>query len=242
MADRKKLSEPSFHRHLEFLEASGDYSQVTISLALAWLLRFEEFCGKRCPLSLQAKDLEDWHKLLTWTPGPSGKLYSQNTVNQAVGTLRRLYRWLLAEGELETDPTRTLLTVKPKRVSQKPEFSVNEKRQLLASPNKETATGIRDRALLGVLLETRASYQACSAIDLKALCFDTGALLTRGRQQQIHSLSFGVLADLERYLNEARPLLIQAPNKALFLNQKGERLSKGSVHQVMLRHRKFCEL
>jgi integrase/recombinase XerD len=230
-------------QHLEALKRSTNYSKTTIYTAQAWLTRFQVFCGDRHPTELRVKDLEQWHKQLAWTPGPTGKLYSPNTVNQAVGAVRRLYQWLLAEGELKVDPTSTLLTPRVKKTrSQKLDLAPSEIRKLLFSPDLESPTGIRDRAILGVLLETKVSRSTCSLIDQDHLCFDTGALLTKGRTRQIHSLSDGLLADLHRYLREGRPLLISGASSALFLNLKGKRHSGPSIQQMIRYHCRLCGL
>lgn len=228
-------------QHLEALSQSGDYSNKTIESARRWLTNLQAFCGDRDPTELRAKDLEQWQKHLVWTPGPSGKLYSPNTVNQAVSVVRRFYRFI--GSELKADPTRTLLTPGVKKTRRQAlDFKPSEVRRLLFSPNLESPAGIRDRAVLGVLLETQISRPACSRIDQKHLCLDTGALLTKCRSQQIHSLSDGLLADLERYLREARPLLVSEVTAALFLNKNGDRYSGQSIQKMVRFHRQLCDL
>jgi integrase/recombinase XerD len=184
-----------------------------------------------------------WHKELTWMPGAGGKLYSESSVNQAVGAVRRLYRWALAAGLVEADPTGLLVTRAAKRTrTNRLELLPTESRRLLASPSLETPAGIRDRAIFGVLLEAGISRPACSRIDLKDLQLDTGALMTRGRGQRIHSLSPGLQADVERYLREARPLMLDGSNPALFLNINGDRISSGSIQQALRYHRQLLGL
>jgi integrase/recombinase XerD len=227
--------------HLRALEASDDYSPATIRAAIPWLLHFQEFCGARDPAELKPKDLEQWQKYLTWTPGPSGKLYSEATVNQAVGAVRRFYRHLLAEDKLATNPTETLVTPKARVTrSFKLDFEPAQKRAVFASLDPDSPFGIRDRAVLGVLMEAGISQPACSRIDQDHLCFDTGALLAKGRKQTIHSLTDGLLADLHRYLRDARPLLVGDTTPAFFLDRNGNRLSPGSVRQVVNRARRIA--
>lgn len=226
--------------HLQYLRECGDFSQATAASAQAWLRRLETFCGDRCPSELHAADLVAWHRELTWTPGPGGKLYSESSVNQAVGAVRRFYRWALAEGRVKVDPTGDLVTRVAKRTrGNRLELSPSQARKLLSSPSAETPVGIRDRAIFGILLETGASRQACANIDLGHLQLDTGALLTRGRSQRVHSLSDGLLADIERYLREARPLLLRRPGPALFLSSSGDRIKAGSIQQTLRHHRKL---
>ena len=229
-------------QHLQALRSDGA-SKSTVESAEAWLQNFWVFCRGRCPSKMKAKDLVAWHKELVWTPGPSGKLYSASSINCAVGAVRRFYRWALAEGRIETDPTGELVTRKaePAR-SNRLELTPTEARKLLASTDLETPLGIRDRAIFGVLLETGISRPACAGIDLCHLHFETEALLTKGRRQQIHSLSAGLLADLGRYLREARPLLLSVRNPALFLNSNGDRVTGGSIQQALRRHRQLAGL
>lgn len=230
--------------HLKALRRRGSgYSKATAASAEAWLRRFGTFCGDRCQSQLRAADLVAWQKELTWTPGPRGKLYSESSIFQAVGAVRRFYRWALAEERIKSDPTGSLVTraAKPAR-SNRLELSPTEARKLLGATSLDTPAGIRDRAIFGVLLETGISRPACAGIDLGHLQLDTGALLTRGRSQQIHSLSPGLLADIERYLREARPLLLNLANSALFLNSNGDRISAGSIQQTLRHHRQLTNL
>ncbi|MFA7483798.1 MAG: phage integrase N-terminal SAM-like domain-containing protein [Vulcanimicrobiota bacterium] len=229
--------------HLASLRESGDYSKATIALAVPWLLHFQKFCGGRDPAELKPKDLEQWHKHLAWNPGPSGKLYSEATVNTAVGAVRRFYRWGLAAGKFQTNPAETLVTPKAKRISsQKLTLEPRQLRKVFSLLEPDTPSSIRDRAVLGVLVETGISRSACSRIDRAHLCFDTGALLTRGRTQQIHSLTDGLLSDLHRYLRDARPLLVTDITPALFLNRSGNRLSAPSIQQLAKKARKLAAL
>lgn len=228
--------------HLQALRRDGA-SRSTIQSAESWLQHFWVFCRGRCPSELNSSDLVDWHKELVWIPGPSGKLYSEASINQAIGAVRRFYRWALANSRVQSDPTNELTTRKVEsRRTNRLELRPTEARKLLASPSLETPAGIRDRAIFSVLLETGISRPACAGIDLGHLQLDTGALLTKGRSQQIHSLSHGTLADLERYLREARPLLLDLANPALFLNLNGDRISAGSIAQTLRHHRQLAGL
>ena len=80
---------------------------------------------------------------------------------------------------------------------------------------------------------TGISRGACSRINRDHLCFETGALLSRSRCQKIHSLDDGLLADLHRYLREARPLLVKENTPALFLDRYGNRLSTRAIDQLI---------
>jgi integrase/recombinase XerD len=223
----------------EYLKAmrDGGYSEETLLLTAAWLERFQRFFAPRSLLVLKVRDLQDWHQSLSWVPGPRGKLYAANTIDQAVGAVRRFYRWALAEGLISSVPTATLRT--PRRPSAKHwQPTTAEARKLLAMTSNAMATGIRDRALLGLLFETGIPVAVCSRLDLGHLQLDTGTLLAAGRLREIHSLSDGLLDDLERYLHHGRPLLCRRPSEALFLGLRGDRLTAEAARVRLADYRK----
>ena len=78
---------------LAHLKSRG-YADSTLAISRSWLERFQGCCSKSLK-ELRPKDLEVYHQRLHWEPGPSGKLYSQNTVNQAVGVLKTYFRWCI---------------------------------------------------------------------------------------------------------------------------------------------------
>lgn len=219
--------------YLESLRQQCRYSVTTLSITSGWLSRLEQFAGDRELMALRSSDLMAWRQELTWKPGPSGRLLSENTVNQAVLAVRGFYRWAVATGVLSKDPAADLkIRAVPRQRRQ--QLGSKDVRALLSFPDLDTPVGLRNRAVLGVLLETRISRAACSALDLAHLQLDVSALMASGRKGGVHTLSDGLLADLGRYLEEARPLLVASASlsQALFLNRKGQRLSQGSVHAI----------
>ena len=220
--------------YLESLRQQGRYSKTTLTIISGWLEKLERFAGNQELAKLRAKDLEKWRKELAWTPGPSGRMLSENTQNQAVLAVRGFYRWLVANGFVPTDPAEGLKVRRlPKKA--KTSFTVAERRAILGFSDLETAVGIRDRAVLGLLLETGISKPACSSLDLSDLALDIGALMSKGRSGGLRTISDGLSADLERYLRESRPVLVGPGETALFVNAKGQRLSQASVQGLWRR-------
>jgi integrase/recombinase XerD len=228
--------------YLESLRRQGRFSKTTLAIIDGWLKRFKVWCAGRDLAALKDKDLLDWRQALTWTPGPSGKLYSENTVTQAVLAVRGFYRWAVSENRVKVDPAAGLKVSKPSR-QPKLEPSSDQVRKLLTSLDLDTPTGIRDRAILGLILGPKLSHGACSRLQLDHVQLDTGALMASGRRGGVHSLSDGLCADLERYLKESRPLLARSPSsEAFFLNSKGRRLSTESIWSLVQRARLRADL
>lgn len=219
--------------YLEHLKAQG-YSKSTIAAAKRWLEHLERhFNG----LILKADDLTAFGQSLRWQPGPQGKLYAENSVNQAVDVVRRFYRWAAFSGLVANDPAAHLTT---RRVGPKVRrvLSASEARKLLGQPDLGTFHGCRDRAILGLVTEARISAGALSRLELEHFQTDTAALLVSGRKREILSLSEGLLGDLSRYLAVARPGVATSDEQALFVSSDGRRLSSGAFRQVVAAHAK----
>ena len=220
--------------YLTELDQSGRYSPGTLVLTAQWLERLEQWAAGSLN-KLTPADLDRWHHELTWKPGPSGNLYSESTRSQAIGVVRRFFVWAVLRGHLASNPAAHLQTpVVPSRP--RPMLDPGQARRLLDAPDLHSLAGIRDRAVLGVVLETRASRPACARLDLDHLQLDTGALLTQGRSRQVHSLSDELLTDLSRYLDFVRPALAGAGQSALFVSLQGKRLSAPAIRQLIRHH------
>ena len=67
--------------------------------------------------------------------------------------LRRFFRFLVAEREIEHDPTAGMKLIKY-RVTPQPTYSTPEVAQLLANCDQSTPNGVRDAAMITVLFDT----------------------------------------------------------------------------------------
>lgn len=225
--------------YLKDLERQTRYSASTLIIVTWWLKSFESYCAGRDPALLKEKDLLEWRQRLAWTPGPSGRMYSPNTVNQALQTVRSFYRWAASTGRIAVSPAAGLKIGHVPR-QPKPDLTAAQVRSLMATLDLDTPVGIRDRAILGLVLGPKLSYGALARLELGHVALDAGALMASGRRGGVQSLSDDICADLERYLCESRPVLVGSQRfEAFFLNRFGRPLSKESVNAaVMQAHRK----
>ena len=220
---------------LEYLRHKN-YAKNTVILSKKWLEHFTE----RYPQpvrELKASDLTRYHQSLKWEPGKSGKLYSENTVNQAVGVVKAYFRWCIEQGHLKRSPAEHIVTRRPPPKEQTV-LTPSQTRKLLAWPNLNTPLGLRDRAILGLVVEVQASPGALSRLDLSDFQPDTGAVLLKARKRRIESLGAGLQADLERYIRLSRAGYVKQRETALFLNQSGKRLASSAVCMVL---DKYCQ-
>jgi len=218
---------------LESLRARG-YAQSTVSASRRWLEHFESH--QALPVAkLRSSHLTAYHQSLKWDPGPRGKMYSENSVNQAVGVLKAYFHWCTEQGYLKKNPAEHLVTRRPP--SPEPVvLTPVQARALLALPDLNTASGLRDRAILGLYVEERASSAAVSRLNLTDFQPDTGALLLRARKRRIVCLGAGLQADLERYLRLGRAGVAKPCEEAFFVTQQGTRMGGNNASQILKRY------
>ena len=105
----------------------------------------------------------------------------------------------------------------------------------------EDAVLVRDRALLELMYATGARVSEIVGADIDDMDFDEHVIRVTGKGSKQRLVPVGGYAcqALQRYLDEARPVLGRrkrsgsAERRALFLNKRGCRLSRQSVWEVV---------
>jgi integrase/recombinase XerD len=152
-----------------------------------------------------------------------------------LSTLRSFFRFLVAENLMDTDPTSTL--VAPRRGRKLPPvLSVRQAERLLETVDGETPADLRDRAILEVLYGCGCRVSELCGLDVTDLDAGEATLLLRGKGRKQRMVPVGEIAldFLAGYLANGRPRLLgKSPTPALFLNQRGGRLSRVSVWSLL---------
>jgi len=115
-------------------------------------------------------------------------------------------------------------------------LSRDEVERLLSAPAKrESPRGLRDAAILALLYVT--GLRAADAVALRLDELDLGEGVIRRAEWEGPVLKLGdSLKTLRRYVEEGRPQLSSNANeKALFLNQRGQSLSRQGLWLVVKR-------
>jgi site-specific recombinase XerD len=96
-----------------------------------------------------------------------GKHYSPPTVKQHLAAVRMLFDWLVVRQVMEMNPAAAVRG--PKHVVKRgktPVLEADEARQLLENIDTSTPVGLRDRALIGLLIYTFARVSAAIGMDV----------------------------------------------------------------------------
>ena len=157
--------------------------------------------------------------------------------NQAC--LRNFFRFAVAEGALEVDPTLNLESPKARRTL--PVYlRMEDVDRLLNQPDPLTPQGLRDRAILEVLYSTGLRVSELVNLKVSDMEMRMGCLRCTGKGDKERLVPVGRkgLAAVQAYLRESRPVLLRGreAGKAvpwLFVNRFGNRLSRIGIWRLL---------
>ena len=153
------------------------------------------------------------------------------TVTRMITSLRRLHQFLRQERLTDHDPMQHIDT--PNKVQKLPStLSLTEVERLIETPDTTKNLGIRDRAILEVMYATGMRVSELVGLKLSDLHLSLGLVQTLGKgdKERIIPLGDYAIQWLERYLDEARPLLVANPSEThVFVNHHGTGLSRQGI-------------
>ena len=171
-------------------------------------------------------------------------ILSANSVARMLAGVRGLHRFWLFESITDGDPSSMVKPPKlPKRLPKAITISEIEKLLEASGPDpKKLEDGepdlarVRDRAILELLYATGARISELTALNLDDLVDPTMVrLFGKGSKERIVPVGSYAQSALEVYFVRARPVLVKKGKgtPAVFLNQRGGRLSRQSAWQII---------
>ncbi len=166
------------------------------------------------------------------------KLDSRSVARHLV-TLRNFFRFAVAEGAVQADPTLTLESPKIRR-SLPGYLRLEEVDRLLEQPNLRTPLGVRDKAMLEVLYSTGLRVSELIGLRVGDLEMKMGCVrcIGKGDKERLVPVGRKAIEAVQNYLSEARPLLLRKPRPGpttpyLFVNRLGGKLSRVGVWKIL---------
>jgi integrase/recombinase XerC len=181
------------------------------------------------PAAVDSKRLRRYSAWLT------GQGYAASTVARRLASLRSFFRYLRRQGLVGSDPSSGLRN--PKQARRLPRLlRVDEVIRLLDMVPTDTAPGLRDRAMLETLYGGGLRVSELVGLNLVDLDLDQDLIRVRGKGRRERLCPIGPMAVswLKRWVPLRQPKY--AHEKALFLNQRGSRLTTRSVGRLLEAH------
>jgi integrase/recombinase XerD len=197
--------------------------------------------GRQRPEEITRRDVTGFVQALS-DGSDGGSALGVRSAARTVVAVRGLHKFWALEGVTPADPASDVHPPMPGKRLPKA-ITVDEVTRILEAAGTDTATGLRDRALLEFLYSTGARISEAVGLDVDDISLqgddEPGPAIVRlfgkGSKERLVPLgSYGARA-LDAYLVRGRPLLA-AKGKgtpALFLNARGGRISRQSAWTIL---------
>ncbi len=165
---------------------------------------------------------------------------SKRSVARILSSLKRFYGYLLREGLIQSDPFE--LIDAPLLATALPEsLSENDVESLLQAPEIVSALGFRDRAMLELLYATGLRVSELVELNFQQVNFRQGCLrvVGKGEKERLVPVGEEAMDWLERYLNQARPMILGArQSDYLFVTNRGSSMTRQAFWHIIKRYAK----
>ena len=161
--------------------------------------------------------------------------YAATTIARKVAALRSFFNFMKAEGTVNDNPSHNVGAPKVGRSLPKP-VSISEVRRLLEQPTKQSRPEAkRDLAILQLLYASGMRVSELVSLNLDNIDTEEGSVrcLGKGHKERIIPIHQRAAKAIEEYISEVRPNLAHQEETALFVNARGERLTRQGLWQIL---------
>ncbi len=198
------------NRYIDYLAGSGVTEPDEVGRPLV-----EDYVGALCDLGLAAFSVE-----------------------RGVSAVKGFHRFMFREGIASSCPTADLpLPAKPSRLPDV--ISQEQAAKLLDQPFPNSAAGLRDHAALEVLYGCGLRVSELVGLDERDVFLGEEVLRVfgKGAKERVVPIIGAAARALGTYLREGRGELVgRRPTSAVFLNVRGDRISRQSIHAIVERY------
>ncbi len=169
-----------------------------------------------------------------------------SSISRMISSLRKFYQWLARQDIQKINP---MLEIDPPKKEHRLPVALTEEEvtTLLKQPDVDKKLGLRDRALLETMYATGIRVSELINLKLKNLHEDLKLVkvLGKGSKERLIPISEVALSWIKRYEKKVRDPLLLQKNKSsefIFLNNRGEALTRQAVWQIIKRYCKMAEI
>ncbi|MEZ5549894.1 MAG: site-specific tyrosine recombinase XerD [Pseudomonadales bacterium] len=164
--------------------------------------------------------------------------YKTRSSARWLSCVKGFYRQQVHGGRLTTDPAAHL--EHPRLGRHLPEsLSEQDVRALLSAPDTETATGLRDRAMLEVLYASGLRISELVTLRAGAVNARQGVvrIVGKGGKERLVPIGEEALSWVTRFISEGRMALVQgSPSDALFPSRRGRVMTRQTFWYAIKRY------
>jgi integrase/recombinase XerD len=171
--------------------------------------------------------------------------YAATTVARKIAAARSFFDFMVAEGNIKDNPSQNIDSPKVGRSLPKP-ISISQVRRLLEQPAKlSTPEAKRDKAMLELLYASGMRVSELVSLNVRDIDLTGGFVrcFGKGHKERLIPIYRQAALTVEEYIKESRPRLTRSDTEpALFVNARGERLTRQGLWQLLKGYAKSAEL
>jgi len=230
---------PLIDEYLGHLSVERGASKHTLSAYRNDLGQYSRFLSQRGVTDVGAVTRDD---VTAFVASLRALGLAPSTIERKVAAIKGFHKFLVREAITSNHPTARLPL--PKVPERLPDVvSIDDVDRLLSQPFPDTPAGLRDRAILETLYGCGLRASEVVGLDVTDLDLGEGFLRVfgKGSKERLVPVAGMAIHALDAYLKHARPSLrsvrsISADDAAVFLNQRGGRLTRQSVYVLVKRY------
>ena len=221
---------------LNYLRYERNRSDLTLRRYEQSLRDFESYFRNRdSQLSWESVDSD---VIRDWVESLMDKGDMASTVNSSLSAVRSFFRFALSRKLVERDPSYAVKG--PKKQKLLPQFVREGDMDRLLDVGQmweEGFAGVRARTIILVFYETGIRLAELIGLNVSDVDFSAHQIKVTGKRNKQRIVPFGTELDaaLHEYLKQ-RAVSLACPDDALFLSNKGRRMTRSQVETVVKRH------
>ena len=232
---------------LTYLTVEKGFSENTVAAYRNDLYQLASFVEEE---AAQRGSIASWasfnrQDMLSYLLNLKERNYAATTVARKVAAARSFFNFMVAEGNIKDNPSQNIGSPKVGRSLPKP-ISFSQVRRLLEQPTKLSAPEAkRDRAILELLYASGMRVSELVALNVSDIDIGGGYVrcFGKGHKERLIPIYRQAALAVEEYVKESRPRLTRNDTeRALFLNRRGERLTRQGLWQILKGYAKSAEL
>lgn len=233
---------------LKYLVVEKGFSKNTEEAYRNDLCQLESYIGEEASRRSEMPSWEHFDRqgMLSYMLSLKERKYASTTLARKIAATKSFFKFLTDEHKVQHNPTENIASLKVGRALPKP-ISVSQARRLLEEPDKEnTAEARRDKAMLELLYASGMRVSELVALNISDIDIKGGYVrcFGKGNKERMIPIYPRATQAIEHYLKEDRPQLVhdKARETALFLNVRGERLTRQGLWQILKGYAKAAHI
>ncbi len=224
---------------LEYLVVERACSNNTLVSYRSDLNQFDEHVNLTDVNQITSRHIDTYVKYLSY------KGYLSTTKGRKLASVRSFVSYLHSEGIIENDPTELIPT--PKRSQHLPKvLKLSDVKKLLHLPLQRSSSvyAMRDAAMLQIAYASGLRVSEIIGLDVEDIDFTVGWVrcMGKGSKERIVPVHRIALDSIDRYVHGGRTIFKYQQSKSLFLNRRGNRLTRQGFWGIVKKYAKLIGL